>query len=1465
VTLPPPEPDLFVSPVALDFGTWEVGTSSTPVTVTLSSKGNNALSINSIVLEGPQANAFSLEESAPYFLVPGQTTVVTIAFSPTNAGTADATLVVDSATLSSPDVVTLEGFGRITQPGTTVARINCGGGSYTDSVGEAWIPDNYFLGGFDYRLGSQISGTPDPYLYQSERYGDFFYNIPVSNGAYRVVLHFAEIFWDAAGQRVFDIREENTLAVNDLDIWQEVGKDVAHTQSFDVAVFDGILNLDFITETDNAKVSAVEVLPLGVPPQSEITVQPASLEFGTVQVGLSSAPLNVTLSSSGDASLAIEAVSLEGTFAGNFDLVEAAPYALNPGETTTVSVTFMPTNTGVLAANVSIYSDAPSSPDIVTLSGTSATQEQQLVAIPPSVNFGVTTIGGSVPQVIVTVSNVDFFAHNLDFAQITENDGLAFALTPQTPEPLLLQPGDDAVYQVDFSPLVAGPTSAVFTAHFDSQALSIDVPLAGTGQAPSVPTNVAIRVNAGGPQYTDPLGTVWQPDDGFYNTGLDYDTSASIQGTTMEMLYQSERWDPAGSPEMTYNFPVPNGEYRVRLHFAEVFAGTASPGARVFSIEIEGQTAYSDYDIFADVGFLTATVKESIATVIDGSLDITFIHNVENPKISAIEILTPDAALTNSPALIEWGHIEVGSLGDVRLIELANNGTVPAVVDKLGFVINAGVGHDFVATVNGTDYAGDHEDTFFPVNLVVAQGTTQLVPIVFMPTEESGNDVWLEFSGNFPAVQTRLIGVGSSNAGHPYLHVVIRTDPVHVDYDQDGFETVFLEGADSHTHEFGHVLTQFEWRMNGSLVSTSADTLQVLPLGTQTVSLTIYDDNSPPETLTGSTTVRVAAPSTVPGALVSYYESGTTNPVTLLDNVPLHASFGERPPSLPIGSQSGFIGTSPYTGLVLVVVSAQIDLQQTGTYDIQLAGGLDTRLYVNGLPYAGPLPLSTGMQVIEARFAVGSLPDVPLDITYAVDGGEQQAIDPSILAHDETAILPILNTAPTGGLPAGGYPVSITGLGFIPLDQVSVHWGTNLVLTTTDFSSVTDDRINFIAPAGEGTIPIFVETPNGISRTVFFAYDITGPAPINFALDPPVSVSSPTQATWGPDGRLYVANIYGDIHIYTFDDDYNVTDHEVSTAIANTVNPQILGIAFNPFDPPGGPVRIYVAHNLLFANGGSCFTDVSFYSGQVSILEGPNFDTVQPLITGLPVSNHDHGINGMEFDNQGNLLIAVGGNSNAGVPDCDIGGVPESPLSAAIIKAYITRTNFNGNIVYLESQSGQVNMDQAYGDIVDVATNVDLEVFASGMRNAYDLVLATTGLIYSPDNGPNTGFGPGSLSATTQGPEADDEDTLDLIEEGHYYGHPNRNRGRYDTRQNVYHDSADAPIPGVFTQSLGVYLSSVNGVDEYRAKTFNFAMYKNLLLQKWNGETHRIVLYCRPMVARLLQRRSFLLRLMLWT
>jgi hypothetical protein len=67
---------------------------------------------------------------------------------------------------------------------------------------------------------------------------------------------------------------------------------------------------------------------------------------------------------------------------------------------------------------------------------------------------------------------------------------------------------------------------------------------------------------------------------------------------------------------------------------------------------VEGEEVLDSYDIAEEVGPMTATVKQVVTAVHDGSLDIEFKHVVENPKISAIEVfaLAPDASPPPAPA-----------------------------------------------------------------------------------------------------------------------------------------------------------------------------------------------------------------------------------------------------------------------------------------------------------------------------------------------------------------------------------------------------------------------------------------------------------------------------------------------------------------------------------------------------------------------------------------------------------------------------------------------------------------------------------------------------------------------------------------------------------------------------------------------------------------------------------------------
>jgi hypothetical protein len=78
-----------------------------------------------------------------------------------------------------------------------------------------------------------------------------------------------------------------------------------------------------------------------------------------------------------------------------------------------------------------------------------------------------------------------------------------------------------------------------------------------------------------------------------------------------------------------------------------------------------------------------------------------------------------------------------------------------------------------------------------------------------------------------------------------------------------------------------------------------------------------------------------------------------------------------------------------------------------------------------------------------------------------------------------------------------------------------------------------------------------------------------------------------------------------------------------------------------------------------------------------------------------------------------------------------------------------------------------------------------VQVYAPGFRNAYDLVIAESGKMYTIDNGGNAGWGglpkgegPGG-TCTNQASEPGDsnQDQLHLISgQGYYGGHPNPTR-----------------------------------------------------------------------------------------
>ena len=173
-----------------------------------------------------------------------------------------ATNTVSSATASDTTAV-------IDAPSGGDVLVNVGGGTYTDSAGREWSEDPGATGGSTFADDVAIAGTLDDVVYQSERYGDFAYALPVDGpGCYSVVLHFAEIWWGGVGgggdgDRVFDVSIEGSTVLSGYDIHADVGYATAATRSFLTETADSVLDIGFVTVVDNAKVSGIEVTSVG--------------------------------------------------------------------------------------------------------------------------------------------------------------------------------------------------------------------------------------------------------------------------------------------------------------------------------------------------------------------------------------------------------------------------------------------------------------------------------------------------------------------------------------------------------------------------------------------------------------------------------------------------------------------------------------------------------------------------------------------------------------------------------------------------------------------------------------------------------------------------------------------------------------------------------------------------------------------------------------------------------------------------------------------------------------------------------------------------------------------------------------------------------------------------------------------------------------------------------------------------
>jgi len=130
-------------------------------------------------------------------------------------------------------------------PGAALYRINCGtASSYIDPAGNVWTPDEDFSGGSVISTTNSISGTTTPVVYQTARKALPTYTLPVNNGAYTVMLKFAEVQYNAAGKRQFNVSINGVQVLTNFDIVAAAGaSNTAVDRSFPATATNGAITI----------------------------------------------------------------------------------------------------------------------------------------------------------------------------------------------------------------------------------------------------------------------------------------------------------------------------------------------------------------------------------------------------------------------------------------------------------------------------------------------------------------------------------------------------------------------------------------------------------------------------------------------------------------------------------------------------------------------------------------------------------------------------------------------------------------------------------------------------------------------------------------------------------------------------------------------------------------------------------------------------------------------------------------------------------------------------------------------------------------------------------------------------------------------------------------------------------------------------------------------------------------------
>jgi len=683
-----------------------------------------------------------------------------------------------------------------------------------------------------------------------------------------------------------------------------------------------------------------------------VSLSPISLTFGPQNVGSTSALQTVTVTNTGTVSFTVSTLTMGGTnatdFATSADACTGATIASNG--TCTVSVAFAPSATGNRSASLSFTDNTSSSPQTVSLTGTSTAPVAGVSSL--SVPFGNQNLGTASGSQPVTLSNTGSGALTITSIATTTNFGETDNCAGS------VAASGSCTINVTFSPTATGPLTGALTITDNSNGVASStqtVSLSGTGTAPLVSLSTpGLSFGSQPMSTTSGAQTVTVTNAGTGNLNI---STVTMGGTNASDFAKSADTctgatiTPNSTCTVSVTFtPSATGSRSASLSFANnasnsqqtvTLSGTGTApvvSLSAPSLSFGSQLMSTASAVQSETVTNTGTANLTISTVMMGGTNASdFAKSADtctgatvtpNGTCTLSVTFTPSATGSRSASL----NFTDNASNSPQAVPLSGTGTAPLVslsVPGLAFgsqpvsttsgaqamtVTNAGAGNLIISTVtmggaNASDFAKS-TDTCTAAT-VIPNGTCT-VSLTFTPSATGSRSASLNFTDNASnSLQTvTLSGTGTAP--------VVSLAAPGLSFGNQLINTTSTAQAETVTNTGTANLTMSTVTMDGANASDfakSADTCTgatIAPNGTCTVSVTFTPSAS------GSRS-----------ASLSFTDNASNSPqaVSLSGTAILGPMLTVSPTSMTFSAQ--YVGT---TGL-----PQNVTLQNTGDQNVTIS------------------------------------------------------------------------------------------------------------------------------------------------------------------------------------------------------------------------------------------------------------------------------------------------------------------------------------------------------------------------------------------------------------------------------------------------------------------------------------------------------------------------------------------------